>query len=281
MAALNMLPTDLPTQEYLILARREMAQAEIRRTLEMARARSLSFGQLTKHLDRRPYLNNRSGPHLYALCERKLSQRESRWVVGFVHTLIEESEVCASKEKYQFDSYIKQLLGRVDPKLSVPVLIGMLHHKRAGRRAMALRVLRDIPIEPTKIPILLNAYEQTGNVEILKLIARNSLLVQSLEIAKVLLSGFDEDYWKARAIEALLLNNIPGTLKLARQHPIPFIWAIGRLRRNDLTKEVTPFCSRFLNDQKLGLIIWALGRVQAKSALLKLQKQLATPPPRQ
>jgi hypothetical protein len=90
-----------------------------------------------------------------------------------------------------------------------------------------------------------------------------------------LINSFDDDYWKMRVIEATLKANASRGAEFASSHPLPFIWACGRLGKGRMISNVLDCLSNA--PDKVALIdiaAWALGKLGATTALTELEALL-------
>jgi hypothetical protein len=127
--------------------------------------------------------------------------------------------------------------------------------------------MRGRELAPNLLPDLVDIFDQRKDQEALQLIARNPPLVIELD-PDFLLSNLSDQYWRARAIEALLRGDRDAGLRVADEYPIEFAHAVGRLRDRSLLKPLSAlFEHNATSISFLSIYSYALGRMGALAEL--------------
>jgi hypothetical protein len=132
--------------------------------------------------------------------------------------------------------------------------------------------MRGKELSPNLLPDLVEVFDQRRDQEVLQLIARNPPLVIELDPG-FLLSNLNDQYWKARAIEALLQNDRDAGLRVAEEYPIEFAHAVGRLRDKSLLKPLSALLEpNAMSISFLSIYSYALGRLGALDELERVSQ---------
>jgi len=201
-------------------------------------------------------------------------------IIQIVGLLIKQIEALPSNEKQKFDRYLSKILTILHTEVVTPIAVEFVQHKRKYRRLIGLKILNQKDLNLEIISILLNQYKIRRDQEIINTIAR-SKSASSLHIKELvfLLKEASDAYWKCRIIEHLLKKGISKltTVDLASRYPMESIRAIGRIRKKEYLEYIIPSAKEFITDsKKIGLVIWALGKIGAKKELEKLERKIFT-----
>jgi hypothetical protein len=124
------------------------------------------------------------------------------------------------------------------------------------------------------VRFLWKRFGETGDDTLLKVVLARPIPLDTLDPHR-LIDSFEEGYWKMRVIEATLKADRNSGAEFAFSHPLPFIWACGRLGDRRMTSSVVACLSSA--PDKIALIdiaAWALGKLGAAKELTRLEALL-------
>jgi hypothetical protein len=134
-----------------------------------------------------------------------------------------------------------------------------LKHCRKHRRIGAYKALRKIGICKELAPRLVERYRETGDQDLLTLIARSPEAVVAID-SDLLLSELEEHYWRVRVIEAIISKYSDRARRYVSAYPSEFVHAVGRLRAIHFVSEIRELVRSHLSDwELLSLSAWTLG----------------------
>lgn len=247
-------------------------------TIELAKNKCVSLEEAISYLESTPLSSYSEAIRfqLNSISSERLARRDLNRLLKLIHRIINDSETIPARLKNGSDSFLRDLLNKVPDKFSTPILIQFLTHKRKNRREIAFKALKRRSLPFTCAKEMLKIYEVNQDEEILKLIARHPELITSIKLSSFLLESLD-NYWRCRVIEAMFLNKINGAAELAKNYPLALIRVMGRSRNEEILKEVRLFilsCVDKSTLEDLGLIVWALGEIKAKTLINMLETKI-------
>jgi len=248
----------------------ELSIAKSHWTLIRAQIRCLSFDAKLRRLR-----NGLSEQHFqeiaHVIDESPLSDRQNEKLALVVGMLAKEADSLPSRERAQLDRRIGRLLRALPVKFAEPTIRSFLSDQLKHRREIGLRRIRSEPISSDFVELLWNRYRDTGDRDLLKPILSHPIPIGVLDPQK-LIDSFEDDYWRMRVIEATLKADCTQAKQFARTHPIPFIWACGRLGDRRMVSVIGD-CVWKATDKLpvIGIAAWAFGRFRAKKELAKLE----------
>lgn len=243
-----------PVEQYRSLAKLE----EARRTVRLATARCVGADELIRQI---PELWELSDPSstVYHLEEIDLSPQQSESLATALGELAVAADQLPSRSKGQIDRYLFRLARALPTPLSARFAVEMLGHHRKVRRDIAYKLLRKAGFPLRLLSRLVSLYEQTGDEEVLHIIARKPAAVAKLD-PRFLLESITEEYWRMRVVEALLKTSPEVSRALAPQYPREFVWAVGRLEAGSELALIVRLCSRTDDCDLVSLYAWVLGK---------------------
>lgn len=264
------IPSKLADDPELIALHRQMLIEEIDRTLSLAEVRSLPFDELLNCIERLPDIIN-SAEIVFRVCEYDPSLNQAYSLAESVRRLAETVDGLPSRRKPTYDRAIMRILSRLPAEAAWPVADPWLEHKRKFRRETAYAILRKTGIDEKAGSRLLEVFENTGDQTALELIARNPSATRALDIRQVL-PLFEDEYWRMRLVEAVLMDDEPRALMLATNFPREFTHAVGRQKQKRLVPNLRNlFDLQSENLDFLSIYAWALGQVGALDEIGRLR----------
>jgi len=250
---------------------RRRAIDEARVAINLTKQRVESLSELLSRLRSAP--RDQLGDVVYALLERCGDPRTDPQIAAELTRVSDFTDTLPSSERARFDGAVGRILRQLNPTCTLPLAMAWAEHRRKARRRVALQVLVKAPLTEDMAEFLLRRYRETRETDFLKVILREPL-PQSLSVDE-LFGAFKvehDDYWQARVAESALCANDNLGPELMRTQPHATIWAAGRLRMQHLIPEIVQALHR-ANDKVaiLGVAVWALGKMGAKSELLALE----------
>ncbi len=250
--------------------KKQMSIQELSRTIEFAKLRCLDFNQLTEKL--LTSNANIDTSIVNRLKEMSLSELENKRLVEACDELSERARTGPSSFREKVDRTINRILRILPNGISYPFAIEYLSDSLKRRRAWAYTALRSKELSPILLPDLVEVFDQWRDQEALQLIARNPPLVIELDPG-FLLSNLNDQYWKARAIEALLQHDRDAGLRVAEEYPIEFAHAVGRLRDKSLLTPLSTLLEpNAMSISFLSIYSYALGRLGALDELERVSQ---------
>lgn len=267
------LPAGFADHPELIALHRQMLMEEIDRTLSLAEVRSLSFDELLNSIEHLSDISN-SAEIVFRACEYAPSLNQAYSLAESVRRLAEAVDGLPSRRKPPYDRAIMRILSRLPAEAVWPVVAPWLEHKRKFRREAAYAILRKTGIDETAGLRLLEVFENTGDQMALELIARNPLATRTLDIRQIL-PLFEDEYWRMRLVEAVLVDDEPRALILAADFPREFTHAVGRQKQKRLVPNLRSlFDLQSENLDFLSIYAWALGQLGALDEIVRLREHI-------
>lgn len=267
------LPPELSNDPELVAARREMIIAEIDQTLSLAEVRCLPFDALLKQVEELPSILN-SCEVIFRACELELSMNQAFALAESVRRLADKVDELPSRRKQTFDRAIRRILSALPAEAAWPVAGSWLEHKRKFRRETAYSILKRTGVDDVAGARLFEVFESSHDQAALELIARNPRATKNIEVRKVL-PLFEENYWRMRLVEAVLIDNQSAAIELAQDYPREFTHAVGRQKLVEFKFELERLFVERSNDLDfISIYGWALGQLGATEQLAKLRKHL-------
>ena len=258
------------------LRRKLIAQSSLvsaRKTLMLAKVRCLPFKEKLRRLKRgldEEYFDELA----FAVGETERSKRQNSELAAIVANLAKRSTHLGSNGRARLDRRIGKLLRVLPFDLARPIVLDLLSSPLKQRRRVALKGIRSEAMDGRFVQFLWNRFLETGDNTLLKVILSRPIPLDRLDPYR-LIDSFDEDYWKMRVIEATLKADISRGPELAASHPLPFIWACGRLEDRRMTSRVVDCLSSAADKASLiDIVAWALGKLGAIAELTKLEALL-------
>lgn len=252
-----------------------MKLGELDRTIQYAHLRCLSPDEI---IDRIAKLDegDDANDYVHRLSEMELADSELERLVDAMDSLAQRSENAFSKLKGKLDRTLLRLVRLLPSDLANRFAMPFVDHPRKARRQWAYSALRKKQISQAIAVKLLKVFHETGDQEALHLIARNPEHVPEIG-ADVLLENLDDEYWRARVVEALLLHDRQSALSLSRQYPFEFAHAAGRVEDTSLLGSLC----ELLDDNRdslefLSIYAYALGKLRGKDQLESLEEFIAS-----
>mgnify|MGYP000612553321 CR=1 FL=1 len=250
---------------------RRRAIDDARGAISLAKQRVESLSELLSRLRSAP--RDQLSNVVYALIERVGDPQTDPQIVAELARVSDFTDTLPSSERAQFDGAVGRILRRLNPACALPLAMAWAEHRRKSRRRVALKVLVKAPLTGDVAEFLLRRYRETQDTDFLKVILRDPL-PHSLNVDE-LFGAFevdDDKYWQARVAESALRADESRGPELVLTQPHATIWAAGRLGIQHLIPEIVQTLHR-ANDKAaiLGIVVWALGKMGAKSELLALE----------
>ena len=240
------------------------------RTVQYAKLRCLSPTEIFDRiagLDLDPEVTD----YVYRISELRLTGSNLEHLLGAMKNLANRSESSSSKVRAKID----RILLRLDRLL--PTDIGnnfaepFVDYRLKSRRRWAYSSLRQKPISKIIAVKLANVFKQHGDQDALKLIARNPKRVTDVG-GEFLLANINEEYWRARVVEALLDYDRPTALLIAKRYPFEFAHAVGRSGDDSLVSYLTDLFPANQGDMEfISIYAFALGKLGAIAELESLE----------
>lgn len=268
-----LIPSRFANDPELVALRRQMLIDEIDRTLSLAEIRSLPFEELLNGIEHLPTVSN-SAEIVLRACEYEYSPNQAYSLAESVRRLAETVDRLPGRRKPTYDRAIMRILSRLPADVAWPVVDPWLDHKRKFRREAAYAVLRRTGVDGRVGSRLLEVFENTGDQTALELIARNPPSTSTLDV-NLVLPLFDDEYWRMRLVEAVLIDNEPKALALASDFPREFTHAVGRQKQKRLLPELKKlFTQQPENLDFLSIYAWTLGQVGALDEIGSLRAHI-------
>ncbi|MDO3432572.1 hypothetical protein QWJ46_07725 [Rhizobium sp. CBN3] len=264
------IPSSLKDDPDIVALHRQFLVEEIDRTLSLAEVRSLPFDELLTGIECLPNIDN-SSEIIFRACEYEPSLNQAYSLAESVRRLADSVEELPSRLKPTYDRAIRRILSRLPAEVAWPVCSPWLEHKRKFRRETAYLVLRKTGVDETAGARLLGVFQSTGDQMALELIARNPLATRNVNI-ETILPLFDDEYWRMRLVEAVLMDDETKSVMLATKYPREFTHAVGRQKQKSMLPKLNSlFDLQSENLEFLSIYAWALGQIGAMEEIRKLR----------
>jgi hypothetical protein len=114
----------------------------------------------------------------------------------------------------------------------------------------------------------------TGDQELLALIARSAEAIQATDV-DWLLNELNDQYWRMRVIEGLVLMRDERVLHYVHTYPFEFVYAVGRLQAKEFAHVIRRVMRSHPKDcELLSLSAWALGKLADREGVAEIRRSL-------
>ena len=240
------------------------------RTVRYAKLRCLSPTEIFDRiagLDLDPEVTD----YVYRISELRLTSSNLEHLLGAMKNLANRSESSSSKVRAKIDRILLRLVRLLPTDIGNNFAEPFVDHRLKPRRRRAYSSLRQKPISKIIAVKLANVFKQHGDQDALKLIARNPKRVTDVG-GEFLLANINEEYWRARVVEALLDYDRPTALLIAKRYPFEFAHAVGRSGDDSLVSYLTDLFPANQDDMEfISIYAFALGKLGAIAELESLE----------
>ncbi len=240
------------------------------RTVRYAKLRCLSPTEIFDRiagLDLDPEVTD----YVYRISELRLTSSNLEHLLGAMKNLANRSESSSSKVRAKIDRILLRLVRLLPTDIGNNFAEPFVDHRLKSRRRRAYSSLRQKPISKIIAVKLANVFKQHGDQDALKLIARNPKRVTDVG-GEFLLANINEEYWRARVVEALLDYDRPTALLIAKRYPFEFAHAVGRSGDDSLVSYLTDLFPANQDDMEfISIYAFALGKLGAIAELESLE----------
>ncbi len=240
------------------------------RTVRYAKLRCLSPTEIFDRiagLDLDPEVTD----YVYRISELRLTGSNLEHLLGAMKNLANRSESSSSKVRAKIDRILLRLVRLLPTDIGNNFAEPFVDHRLKSRRRWAYSSLRQKPISKIIAVKLANVFKQRGDQDALKLIARNPKRVTDVG-GEFLLANINEEYWRARVVEALLDYDRPTALLIAKRYPFEFAHAVGRSGDDSLVSYLTDLFPANQDDMEfISIYAFALGKLGAIAELESLE----------
>ena len=240
------------------------------RTVRYAKFRCLSPTEIFDRiagLDLDPEVTD----YVYRISELRLTGSNLEHLLGAMKNLANRSESSSSKVRAKIDRILLRLVRLLPTDIGNNFAEPFVDHRLKSRRRWAYSSLRQKPISKIIAVKLANVFKQHGDQDALKLIARNPKRVTDVG-GEFLLANINEEYWRARVVEALLDYDRPTALLIAKRYPFEFDHAVGRSGDDSLVSYLTDLFPANQDDMEfISIYAFALGKLGAIAELESLE----------
>ena len=251
-----------------------MAIYDARRTIDLANVRCIPFDCLIERL-RESHTDSLSSEITYAIEERDLTTEQLDSLALAIRELISKVNNTPRINRERMDRRIGRLLQILPPDLSKPIALTCISHKRKSHRTAGLKGLRLTSIDQELSDILMECFDNTNDVRILKSLLKFPLIFTSADPRRLLQIFEADEYWRMRVIEATLRADREFAIDLYDTYPASFIWAAGRIGDSRLLPKVKEYFEGASDKlDLLSIVSWAYGKLGAQEELQSLQALL-------
>ena len=240
------------------------------RTVRYAKLRCLSPTEIFDRiagLDLDPEVTD----YVYRISELRLTGSNLEHLLGAMKNLANRSESSSSKVRAKIDRILLRLVRLLPTDIGNNFAEPFVDHRLKSRRRWAYSSLRQKPISKIIAVKLANVFKQHGDQDALKLIARNPKRVTDVG-GEFLLANINEEYWRARVVEALLDYDRPTALLIAKRYPFEFAHAVGRSGDDSLVSYLTDLFPANQDDMEfISIYAFAMGKLGAIAELESLE----------
>jgi hypothetical protein len=254
-----------------IVAQSSLASA--RRTLALAKIRCLPMNEKLRRLKRgldEEYFDELA----FAVGECDRSKLQNKELATIVANLTRSVDHLRSSERARLDRRVGKLPRILPFEFARPIVLGLLSDPLKQRRKIGLKGIRSEALDDHLVQFLWNRFCETDDLSLLKIVLGRPIPLDTLDPYE-LINRFDEGYWKMRVIEATLKADRRRGSEFASSHPLPFIWACGRIEDRRMISRVVD-CLASAPDQVelIDIAAWALGKLGATAELARLEALL-------
>ncbi len=244
---------------------------ELDRTIRLADVRCISFDELLSRIERL-WEDEEASEIVYRASTEEFGYDQFCAIARSVRRLADAVDRMPSPSKARIDRAMKRILARMPGEIATLIVLPWLEHKRKFRREIAHAVLRKAGLDPQSGVALVAIFQRTGDQGCLKLLARNPSAL-AVSDAKQVLDLLDEEYWRMRALEALLVAGDERAILLCARYPREFVWAVGRQKDATLLTVLRSLLDAHAQDLAfVSLYAWALGQIGARDELHRVRE---------
>ncbi|GEM_PF-1274728 len=249
---------------------RESQLEKISQTMRMAEVRCLPFEELLVRIEHL-WDDDAASEIVYRVCEESFSDNQAQALAVSISRLAAAADQLPSAAKSAVLRSVGRILARLPSRFAAPIAEPWLGHKHKFRRQIAYRVFQRTGVPAESAPQLLVAFQQTGDQECLQLLARNPSAIAAVDSAAVA-ELMDDEYWRMRVIQSLLVVDKPRGISLSTLYPIEFIRAVGREKDASLLSDVQILFDKNFEDLEfVSIYAWALGQLGAQEELSRVR----------
>ena len=180
--------------------------------------------------------------------------------------LLEKEPSTPSRKRRVLDDTICRLIMHLSPEEQLGLVSEFIKGSRASRRNVALQIIAKHFV-PDHKNMLLDHFRRYRKQQALKILTRVDTDIT--EITGYLLQNLEDQYEKARVFEKLIAQNYDLASTLAPTFPLAFVWGAGRAKCTKALPTILNILDS-THEKDKGLVIWALGKLQAKQELHRL-----------
>lgn len=271
MATRKFEPLNELLNDLRVAAEHRRAQlAELDRTIRLADVRCISFDELLSRIERL-WHDDGASEIVYRASTEELSHNRLGALAQSVKRLADAADRLPSPFKATIDRAVKRILSRMPGEIATPIALPWLEHRRKYRREIAYYILRKVGLDSESGTALLSVFQRTGDQDCLKLLARNPSTLASSD-AEHVVNFLDEEYWRMRVVESLLIAGDERAVLLGVRYPREFAWAVGRQKDATLLAVMRNLLDERAHDLTfVSLYAWALGQIGARDELRRIR----------
>lgn len=205
---------------------------------------------------------------LMELCDE--DETNIRVAQRLLQVLLKQEFLIPSHKRRSLDNIIAQLVALLPPIEQTSHGIQFIQHRRSSRRRAGLMILSK-DFQPEYKQMFLDIFSRFHDEWALTTLSRVDIDIS--DIAEMMLSNIQRLYEQARVFEKLLSQDYKMGIELASEYPIAFVWGTGRAKCDKALPDVIRILHQkeTENDyEHYGLIVWALGRLRARTELWRL-----------
>ena len=185
--------------------------------------------------------------------------------------LKKENEIPSSRRK-ALDTTLIQIAHLLTPKEQIKLSIEFTQHRRASRRKIGFKLI-ELQFQIYHKQLLLECFEKYRDEFALVTLTRVDTNI--IDIADFMLKNISSLSQQAAVFAKLVIQDFASALELSHKYPVPFVWGVGRSQcQNGLARTVEIVRESSKDYEKyhkhIGLLLWALGRLNAKTELIQL-----------
>jgi hypothetical protein len=248
---------------------------ELEQTIEYAKFRCLPTSKLIEELSNYQidtFVEN----YFYRLNELKLTDKDYYLLINSIDKLIDKHINVTTKDKIKFENFIRRLVVYLPSHLRHKYFDIFINSTRKSGRKIAYKSICKDLLTKNQINLLLELCLKKREEEALKSIIYSSVRLE-LENIIPILEKTDEEYWKARLIENLIINQQEEVSKIYTMYPFEFVHAVGRISNKKYISMIKELFEKNKNDLEfLSIYAYTLGKLSAKNEIDNLSKYIAS-----
>ena len=253
----------------------EYSLKQLKHTIDYAKFRCISTSELIQGLSEYQvdtFVEN----YFSRLNELKLTAKDYTLLISSIDKLINKYTNLTTKDKIKFENFIRRLIVYLPSHLTHKYFDIFINSTRKTGRKIAYKSICNNLLTKTQINLLFELYLDKKEEEALKAIVYSSVRLE-LENIIPILKKTDEEYWKARLIENLIINQQEEVSKIYTIYPFEFVHAVGRIGNKKYTSMIKELFEKNKNDLEfLSIYAYTLGKLGAKNGLDNLSKYIAS-----